>query len=373
MDFSTFIPREAHRAFQWLGRFQWLKTTVVNGEIKISFDFPAKDNSISLDDYNVVIKIRDTCISGSQINADLLLALYYRATSTSLANGPKMFRPTPIQCEAMENVDAEVFFEDYRQPYETLIVQLPEEYRRSAMERHGFTEFPIAVICHHDINSSVITVASTYSKRVEGESVVAALWPSRPQMNIEESLGKKELKTLAKVDAIIQRLGINICLLMTHYRTRTKPLDPERLAKLRSLAKKENKQKSDQAKSLLIGQMSVVEFEQSVSFFDVEDSEPPVGPNGEIQEVKQGSSGWTVRPHWRKGFYKRQIHGTPWLEKYTAGLIPHAVVLDETHHRTFIKPVLVKRDWFVGEKAQTSVVYSGDKRDMSRPGNKPRP
>jgi hypothetical protein len=374
MDFTQFVPRETHRALQWLGKHRWLETSVAqDGAIVFKWRFPEKDKSIAASDYEFVQSIEDTCAgSGNDrvTSSDRLLGLFYRAASAALVNGPKMFMPTPIQCEALENVDVDVPFEDYRQPYETLIVALPLEYRRAAMERHNLSEFPVFALVHHDLGSNIITVASNYNQRAAGETVVAVLRPTRPGMNIEEEFRKEELKNEPLVDRIIQRLAVNICLLMTHYRIRTRPMDPKQREKLQAQARKQDADKAERARTLLVGQMTVVEFEQNIQFHDVEEDVPA---EGEIVEGRPHDGGYTVRPHWRRGHWRRQQHGQRFAEKVKSGLIQDVVLTDDSHHRVFIKPILVKKDAFSGEKSQTKVTYTGDKRDMHRPPDKPRP
>ena len=127
----------------------------------------------------------------------------------------------------MENVDVDVPFGDYRQPFETLIIQLPEEYRRDAMQRLGLKEFPNYALVHHDLKSNIITVASNYNQRQNGETLVAVLRPTPSIETIEDEFRKEELKNEPMVDRLIQRLAVNMCLLLTHYRTRQRPLDPQ--------------------------------------------------------------------------------------------------------------------------------------------------
>jgi hypothetical protein len=371
VDFSQFLPRETHRPLAWLGKHtDWLRTTVgPDNRIVFTWKFPVKDNMLSTEDYGFIDIIRETCASEKGSASDRMLALFYRAAAASLANGPKMFQPTPIQCEAMENVDVDVPFADYRQPFETLIIQLPDEYRRDAMQRLGLSEFPNYALVHHDLKSNIITVASNYNQRQSGETLVAVLRPTPQTETIEDEFRKEELRNEPMVDRLVQRLAVNMCLLLTHYRTRQRPLDPQYLSKLRQLSKKQDQKKADRAKTMIVGQVMVVEFEQQIKLHDeVEENPPEDMLPGAITEIRQRDTGegatYTVRPHWRRGHWRRQHHGQKWLT--TRKPDDASVIVDDHHHRVFIKPILVKRALFGGEKSQTSVLYKGGNKDEIR-------
>jgi hypothetical protein len=76
--------------------------------------------------------LRELWISGAD-------AFSMWALSTWLIDGPKIFRPTVEQCEALEQVAVNVELTDYAQPYPAILIDLPPK-------RYGcYTH----VICHH--------------------------------------------------------------------------------------------------------------------------------------------------------------------------------------------------------------------------------
>lgn len=342
IDFTEFLPREYHRPLQWLGKLPWLNTRA-DGQGGIIFQWRhVEEKGISRNDFefaeNLIAKLEQ------QRNEQpvMLRALLYRAFAASLAYGPKVFQPNAMQCEALENVEVEVPFSEYRQPYETLIIQLPDQYRVEAMTRYDLAEFPRFIICHHDIKSLIITVASTYPDK---RQVVATLVPTGEQ-TIEDAFRKLDREEMPLIDRIVQRLGVNICLLMTQFRLRQRPLDPAALEKNKQLARKQDATKADRAQKMLAGQLMVVEFEQEVAFHDVEGPDEPGEFNpttaGTIAEVPSGRQ---MTPHWRKGHWRRQHYG--------AQMVQVKLV--------FIRPVLVRKDRFAGDLSRTSAIYAPTK------------
>ncbi len=103
-------------------------------ERKAVFNFVTKDG-----DMVVAIRNRESLSPA----AKFFLKEFATASGTELiqvwsaagffANGPKVFRPTITECEALENVEMNFPFSSYRQPFETMGVELPADYYTSRM------------------------------------------------------------------------------------------------------------------------------------------------------------------------------------------------------------------------------------------------
>jgi hypothetical protein len=357
MDFTYFVKREHHKALAWLGKKPWVTVKTrppeSGGGIHLSYRWPPHDAALTANEYELIESIEGAARNGNDNPQETMRVLNYRILSSSLANGPKMFQPTPIQCEALENVDIDVPFSDYRQPYEVLAVQIPEDYRKSAMTRMMLEKFPTYILVHHDMVTGTVLASAFYARE---NSTVSILAPETSFTTVEDQFRKLRLQGQPEIDCIMQRLAMNLCLLMTQYRVRTRPLDKQHVEKLQGLARKKDPEKAARARSMLAAEINVVEFEQEVKFYDEEDDQPREhGGSGE-------PTGMVVKPHWRRGHWRRQFHGASWVAKYRMSPPQEQArmgrMIDDSHHHKFIRPVLVRRDRFKGDTSNTSAVYN---------------
>jgi hypothetical protein len=191
IDMTVFAQRENHLAFRWLGQKNWVETIRNEKGVRWGWYEPDKDNSISNENYLQAKGLINLCYGPSAENLPPerrnSMRAFYRAVSRCFAEGPKMFIPTAMECEAMENVDIGIPFDDYQQPYESLIIELPVGYRIPTKQRLKLEDdLPQYIMCHHSRDSvGMITIMSSYgsSKPV----LTTSMWKKR-EATIEEHL-----------------------------------------------------------------------------------------------------------------------------------------------------------------------------------------
>jgi len=332
-DCSIFAKRDQFKRLAWLGRHDWLRPTAMGDrQIKLDLNFPQNDGRISAEDYQSL----NRSIEFAKQSNLLTEMIWHWGISKLFYLGPKLFRPTREQCDAMCQVSIDIPLVEYNQPYPVIIFEYPESFCQSMMENLGCSRFPKVAVCHHDDENKFIHVTSLFSSIGDG---ITALLPSRGGETVEDILSRRANdkedmnESEFKMGEMLQRIALNFSLLMTHFRTSTVPLDPDAREKYRRLARKENQKKRDRAQSFVLSDVSLIQFEQNIDFYDTQ----AIG-NGESE-----STGRHVKPHWRRGHWRMQAHG-------------HQFSLRK---RLFVKPLMVRKEMFVGEMSNTTVVYNG--------------
>ncbi len=334
-DLDILAPKSQSRALAWLGRHDWLKLTPkVGREIGIGVLFPEQDDRIPKDDYNRMKYAVDFC-KASNIMTEVI---WTWSLSKMYASGPKLFRPTLEQCEAMSQVELQIPFSEYAQPYPTIIYEYPKEFCEVMAANLGCIRFPSVALCHQS-ETGFIHVSSLFS---QGDAITALL-PPREGETIEEVLVLRPTGQTDHNEAeftlgeTLHRIALNFSLMMTHYRVVDKPLNKDAWRKHREMAKDKDNEKRDKGKRLASQDIRLIAFEQHIAMYD-ERVERASGPH----EV----TGRHVRPHWRKGHWRMQPHGPG----------------NSLRKRLLIKSLMVKKELFVGDMVDTKVVYEGKNR-----------
>lgn len=296
--------------------------------------------------------------------SDSTTSMYLLSVSQLVANGPKIFRPTFDQCLALENTEINIPIEYYQQPYPTVLIDIPKEYRERIRSVYGVAKAPSYVICYrHECGHIVVTawfgdediIVNSISPRKQFSSIEESIVCNRQSLDNKNVMGitvggegeteKREMKHGSDpefgVAELVQRLGINFSIMMTMFKMRVgDPINTtrDRFEKQTRIAAnpKADPEDRQRARKLLTSIVFLTEFEQKIDFYDVEDERPTRHPNTTDIEV---------RPHCRKGHWRLQHFGT--------GNAQTKVI--------FIKPVLVRKDRFVGDLANTSVTYTEKK------------
>ena len=188
-----------HVALKILGRKDWVDIRV-NPETgasthlnEITFT-SEEERKYSADDLKLVKElVRRAKFSA----ADLFHVL---SVSKAIADGPKLFRPTVEQCEALENTEIKVPFDFYQQPFPTVIIEIPREYRQKIFELHK-VESPQYIICYHDSKSKVIAVNAWFSPL---NTIVNIMSPRKKFATIEDSLIHNRLQNKTLEDRFKQ-------------------------------------------------------------------------------------------------------------------------------------------------------------------------
>jgi hypothetical protein len=243
--------------------------------------------------------------------------------SQCLAYGPKMLRPTVEQCEALTRVDVNISFDDYQQPFPTVMVEFPDEFRNNLSQAYDY-ECPIAVVTHHNADTKRIISVALRKQGMHG----AVHLMSNVRDRIEDALREKiEHGDDMDQAEVVQRIAVNFGLLMTYYGVSDAgPVNPDHDNLLR-LARKKNKDKAKRAQRLLAGEIRRIEFAQEV-----------VARTSHGHHVDYAPGNGTKCTHWRRGHFRNQPSGVGRMMK----------------RLVFIKPILINSVRFDGDIADTT-------------------
>jgi hypothetical protein len=243
------------------------------------------------------------------------------ALSACLVDGPKVFRPTREQVAALEQIEVRISLEDYAQPYPAVAVLLPE--------RIGPFH---TVVCHQTDASAgkMLTCVSLSEGHLDDITTTVAAGDSP----IEESLQRydHECAAVAKECGLALRVAVNSCLALANFGCQAAALFPREVESDQRITRKKAGTDADRrARERLAVAPQLLTFAQEVSLR---------GPT-EGKRERGEPTGREVGCHWRRGHWRRQHYG--------AGNAEVKVVL--------IKPVLVRADRFLGDRADTEVTY----------------
>lgn len=239
------------------------------------------------------------------------------ATSIWLADGPKVFRPTLAQCQALENVEVRLNFEDYEQPYPALMVELPD-----SGDYKPFTD----VICFQSENLLV------FALRTPGnvDDIVTTIARYSNRGMIEESLRRydEDCSGLQVVAARALRVAINSCLALVGHEIATGYLFPKEVENDRRLAG-EKTERGERARGRLPLHVMLMAFQREVVLHKTEGG-----------HSSSNITGREVGCHWRRGHYAMQPYGPG----------------SSLRKRILRLPVLIREDKFLGDISNTTTV-----------------
>lgn len=263
------------------------------------------------------------------------------ALSGLATDGPRVFCPTADECHALSQIEMNVPWEAYRQPFDTFVVALPDGfYPRAVSPDVGK---PVACVSRLDADARVMscTVMCLLDGGQPGNSLTGqyawrpgavdtierhvSVLPNDGSLNDTEDAAQDRVK----------RILINACLLLTQYGCRPLgPASPEHVARLRtSLGKKRLPPAIAQAnRDALTAAPMLYGFDQHIRVFDRTGDDHGEG----------GGHHTSAKPHWRRGHWARQPCGT--------GLTERRLV--------FRRPVLVNAHRLGGDVADTRVTLT---------------
>ncbi len=243
------------------------------------------------------------------------------ALSTWVGSGPKIFRPTEAQCEALEQIEVKLNMVDYAQPYPALLVDLPAE-------RYG--TFSSTVVYHWPERNAMAlySARAAADDRADMMTVVPAYQPT-----IEDALQKYEedCATMGPVAVLATRVAVNACLALVNYGAQHAALFPKELANDRHYAR-EQTPRGERARQRVALAPQLVTFNQEVTLHR------QATRHG---TASGGPTGRQMPPGFRRGHWRMQPYGP----RYSL------------RRRQLIKPCLVRADLFVGDLANTTTTY----------------
>lgn len=346
MNLSHIFSKEHHAACKWLGTKDWLK---LNVDEDGSIDYHIEDNLYISETDN------DRFHPADISNAHRLLQSYaasnaaccfFLATfSKMLADGPKLYQPTLEHCLAMQHTECSFEFDYYQQPYPVTLIELPKEYLQQIKHEFDISVVPRYVFCYRH-ETGVIAAAAWFGPH---NSVVNTLAPRADFKTVEDAIranteiilptygpiDDKSTDVDYKVADLVQRLALNFSMALVLGGCKVQgPLSGSHDKHVRALKNpKANIKKKERARDYMLAPVYVIGFEQETSFYDIE-HEPATGDN------REGSHA-SPKPHWRRGFYRKQHYGPQ----------------NSLTKVVYIKPVMVMKHLFVGDVSNTSATY----------------
>jgi hypothetical protein len=264
--------------------------------------------------------------------------------SRMLSEGPKVFAFDALTCEALENFDLSVSAADYLQPFPSVVIELPQDYtRKRVVPFDAGSHAPDFLIVRHEPKAGCVLV----TMHMTSGQVLTRLLKLDPAWTLEE-MWEKAKRTWGETDSLgmtqeeivlgnaLSKLALNVCLLATAYGVRclgpANPSHYERLKRYAKLARKRGREVEKADLEVRLVPMRYA-FAQEVTLYQHE--------RGDVRSASNGTGGWTVSPHWRRGHWRCQPCGPGRQER----------------RRVAIPSVLVNGYLFLGSPADTVATY----------------
>ncbi len=305
-------------ALTYLGRRNWL-THTANADYDVTIEIvpeaskptPEEKKRYPHELWGKVAECLDIA-KGDNIRAIWMLSL-----SKLLGYGPKMFVPTVEDCHASLDTRITLSFEEYRQPYGTVIIEIPEEFREWLRVKYEIPAGPKYVIPYHDMETNFVSVACFFSS----ENIIVNFIPQRAEYgSIEDCFEVNEDRIRYPIDTtseremrvagVVQRLAMNFCLLMTLKGIRPGgPADPALHEKIETLRRSRKNEDHRKAEALRIGVVNLVKLHQDIRVTAdvIEGREDRELTDAEVAEGV--ASGKLMPAHWRAGHHRNQPFG----------------------------------------------------------------
>lgn len=248
------------------------------------------------------------------------------------ASGVRMFRPSMEQCESMEHVELNLPISSYRQPFPCMVIEFPEEYRRSLRDRTG-REPPRHIVTQHRQDIGMFFSGCSLGfyearKQCGYHDELLFLFLDRPQFaTIEDALahdGTVSENVSAEIDAkrkvlneACTRVAMNLCMLLADVPLREAPSDRKLLDRLKKDNEANRVERATHVNVVRPMQDIIVRKHETTGTSD--------------------PTGLHVAPHWRRGHWRNQHFG----------------VSNSQIKRVFIRPVLVNASRHDGSTIDT--------------------
>jgi hypothetical protein len=351
--FADLTPLDTHPFLAWLGRRDWCRVergtprpgdprprTVLRLNAEAFADVPAE----FVPQVRLIVGWVADIVHEPSAFMNLAVTECF---AEALARGPKLFAPNAEQFEAMEHVTIDLPPRDFRAPFPALTIVIPTECRREFSRDYGvpFECTPRYTCVRYRPStarspSAMLMAVSPY-RSVAGEARrTFTVVTDQPGNHTVEDVIRRDAgednPTLAHehpwdalVNQRISRAAFNLCLLLANFGFRlTGMLDP-------AAAKKHRRGKG--LERYRFGDFATVAMQQEV----LVRAQPAAGGDDEPGPP----TGREVRPHWRKGHWRRK----PGWEAYVERQEPPPLV--------FVRPTLVRPDRAVGDPAHSTTTY----------------
>jgi hypothetical protein len=231
------------------------------------------------------------------------------------------------------------------QPFPSVVVELAADYtRKRVVPFEEGSHAPDFVVVRHEPEAGCVLLAM----HLTSHQVLTRLLKLDLAWTLEE-MWEKGQRTRGEADSLgispeekalgnaLSKLALNVCLMATAYGVRCLgPANPsyyDRLKRYAKLARKRGREQQEKAEMEVRTAPVRYAFAQEVTLYRRE--------AGEVRTDVNGSGGWTVSPHWRRGHWRWQPCGPGRQER----------------RRVAIPSVLVNAHLFVGSPADTVARY----------------
>jgi hypothetical protein len=318
LSLSYFVNKDVIGPLAWMGRHRWLGVEPVGEKfslktIKTIYDDLTREERAGRPT-EFWQTVRRLLYSPYANDKDLLMTYAY---SRSACGGPKVFRPTSLQCQSLENTTVDIPWGDYHQNYEVLFVEFPQDYIELKL-RQGLKRCPKAVVCWYDEQVKVIVVNCQFGPH--HDRIISLLAEQPGSDTIEKMLSQElffDVDGSAALDTddfnvsiTFERLAVNLNLLMTYgggsiVVTRDDRKRFDELTRLRKRAKHVKGARGEKERNTIDVQkadlMQQIQFDREIEWFaTVDERLPRDGPECE---------GNSPEPHWRRGHWRNQMYG----------------------------------------------------------------
>lgn len=245
----------------------------------------------------------------------------FLACSRWLYDGPKVCRPCPERCEALQHIELRLRIDDLALPFPQLLVEFPPN-------TPGLAPFSSVMVSRVDgKNGDKLLVCCLFTPG-HRDDVLSVVMDRPAPWVIDHSISTygEECADLKDQARAALRVAINCCMMLTGSLSHLLPVE---VINDRRLAR-ENSPRGRRARHRLSLAVQVASFNQELEFRRTEGSHPQGEPTGR-----------TLGPHWRRGHWRMQPCGTGRQDR----------------KRILIPPVMVRRDLFVGNTSDTGVTY----------------
>lgn len=347
MSYSRKVPQNRIEPLAWLGKTDWI-TPTANGYRRSDDTLHAllrqsrRFGRVFAGEVEQIINLSlvERTPDGPRPSRRTAYTDLFFMGSKILGSGQKTIQLSQEWCEAFENTELNLSWRDYRQPFPTMVVELPSSYAELKFVP-GAGNYPEYVAVHHDAQRNLIV-----SEIGLPNSQISLILPFRHDITIEECLARMLLLSIddvglptAGVESLLTpfyRIALNAMIAMT-YGTDWSKLDltqqqrqTRKTLKIRAGGK--DRETAQMARIRLGIMPNFFAFHQTIKAF--EESSPPQSPST--------TSGSPKKPHWRHGHWRWQAVGKGRKER----------------ELIWIQPMLIRADRFGGDLKDTTTTYT---------------
>ena len=351
MPYSRKVPNNRVEPLAWLGKTNWITPTKdgyrwsrddIQGILDRSLQY-GRNFAYEVRDIINLSVFEQTSVGLRPARQTLYSNIFFMASKV-LATGQKTIQLSQEWCEAFENTGLTLQFKDYRQPFPTMVIELPANYAEAKFVP-GAGDYPEFVAVHHEEGERILLFEIVFH-----HSQMTTLLPYRLDSEIESTLDGFGIGTgddvgfdTAGTEGFLipfLRIALNAIVAMT-YGTEWQKLEPTRNEQqtVKNLKKqihgKNTKHSNDAAKAKLrFGAMpEIFQFDQKIKAFEDHRSDSNTGSE---------QNGTPKKTHWRRGHWRWQAVGHGRTQ----------------HELRWIRPMLINSHQFKGDLKDTTATYT---------------